>query len=501
MVLGCPCGSASAEILAPALQRWRRQINTIAGLAETQAHVALTLLYFCVGSAKAMHLMRGLGERDEWVTVDAWIAEALQTVLARALTDRQIAQARLPVRLGGLGIRRAWQHSGCANVTAIRRAMERVHHIRPLADPNQSVRNTLQACGLAAVNSFRSDVAQIPSTLTLANDFLRLGYGETADRTMQKQLSGNIETVTRRNLLGQLQRIQSAATTDAERLAARREVARFIQSSAKYAGLKLYGSAFTVGPKLWFNNIELRSTIALQLGLTISDQPTLCVFCKQPDVADTFGDHTLTCKNGGYRTLLHNLVVRTIADVARPLHVGVQVEVRPFTSPAFRLHRLDLQLRLPPRPAPQRLVPLLPGMVVREQRSTQLLDVAITHGLGATALTHTTSIMGPTAWAEQYGKTKHDKYDPALQLEPEQTRPSLHPMVFTTLGGMSSSCVDILRQLAQLRAQRMGRGTATRIVMHRVLFAAAKFIASMLHANSEAAADEGDGGAARAVVA
>ncbi|KAJ9444565.1 hypothetical protein DIPPA_26154 [Diplonema papillatum] len=93
----------------------------------------------------------------------------------------------------------------------------------------------------------------------------------------------------------------------------------------------------------------------------------MCRLCDK-NVADVFGDHSLTCMNVGLRTQAHTALQDEVAKLAREAVLTPAVEAAPFIGKGFKRLRLDI-------------------MYQREERA-RMIDVAITFPLQARGLEH-----------------------------------------------------------------------------------------------------------------
>ena len=85
-----------------------------------EPHLEFVLLRSCLSLPKVMFLLRALDtteHRDLLGTFDSITRGALSRILGSPVTDDQWAQAKLPVAMGGLGLRAAGDHASVAHAT------------------------------------------------------------------------------------------------------------------------------------------------------------------------------------------------------------------------------------------------------------------------------------------------------------------------------------------------------------------------------------------------
>jgi hypothetical protein len=254
-----------------------------------------------------------------------------------------------------------------------------------------------------------------------------------------------------------------------------RGVARLNACRTRYAGLWLYGSVFTTGPKLWLSNAELSTAVRLRLGIPIAADPRPCVLCAGAAVSDVLGDHTLSCLHGGHKTLLHSRVLDVVYGLARNAQLQPQREPHPFVS--HRLVRPDIAIR----PAGANNVTLLG-------------DVTVTHPLARYHIEARRVALG--AAREYVAAEKVAKYAPFLaahqQLQQSAAGAAQQllflPLAADMLGGVADDFASFVKRLAKAWGLRFGLpdSTAVRIAFHRVAFVLVAGAARIANINAAA---------------
>jgi hypothetical protein len=413
------------------------------------------MLNFCASGTKVNHLMRGLGQLPEWKQCDTMIGRALTTICGGVLSDTAHDRATTLPSLGGLGIRNIDPHSTIAHATAVRRAMEQHSKVcAATADYSAPLRVYILA-RVAADTLLATFTAPVDSLKAL----LRKDKVTIAARDMQRTCSRALEQL----------RFDARLAAIPKRETRRR--AHLQCATAKYSALWLYGSV-TNASRMWLDNGLFVVAIRLRLGEPLATEPLPCVLCKGKFQSDPLGDHTLSCMAAGAKTILHHSIVDEVMALANKAFAMPRREDRPFDG-QFKNSRLDVVIRLP-----------------GDRAKAKLCDVAVIHPMAAANIKHA----GPAAAATAYEKVKHGKYDAAVaalrQADPlGGDSVELCPLVFDTLGGVSSTCVATIKQLALLWGDHAGLSPSTAVTnaFHRINFQLVQAVARLAAANMVAA--------------
>ena len=121
------------------------------------------------------------------------------------------------------------------------------------------------------------------------------------------------------------------------------DYARLLALTAKNTSLWLYASCFTTAHRLWLTPNDFRLVMKLRLGLMIGPSRA-CARC-HTKASDPFGRHSLSCLNGGDKTLLHSKVGDLVFQLAASIGAGPIREPHPLPSDSNC--RLDIQFALP----------------------------------------------------------------------------------------------------------------------------------------------------------
>ena len=117
-MLGVPLGDGafvSKFVEGKLLDRLQETVNRLVEFEDTQA--ATYLLRVSYSIVRAVHFMRTT-PLEQWkeqaVKFDSMIRSAIESILADPMSDETYAQACLTPRLGGLGLRKVFEHAGLA---------------------------------------------------------------------------------------------------------------------------------------------------------------------------------------------------------------------------------------------------------------------------------------------------------------------------------------------------------------------------------------------------
>ena len=121
-VLGAPVGWRGyvREIVEQRIQKIRKTTELLPLLRNP--HCKFVLLRSCLALPKIMFLLRALDMSDHvdlLETFDSITRGALCRILGSAVSDLQWLQARLPVAMGGLGLRAADDHAPVAYASSV----------------------------------------------------------------------------------------------------------------------------------------------------------------------------------------------------------------------------------------------------------------------------------------------------------------------------------------------------------------------------------------------
>lgn len=287
--LGTPIGTAefNRNFVNEVINEVEKDIKL---LRDLHPQIAYQLLRDCASISRINHIMRTVDPSEieqELYRFDEIMARALEEILGGPLTSTALAQARLPISKGGLGLRSAAEHCNAAFVASASYANERIETFNP---------------GLR----LEEDTA-----LLRCVSYLKLTNIEIPEKCTQRHISRNITALKIEELL---------ATIDLQ------DKARFLSASAsesfswlvaapnKANGADLEGSQFTIYLRFY-------------LGLTVYQQDGPCPACGEQGT-DSLGHHAVMCAAGPERTRRHNYIRDTYADFAKKAGMGPLTEVQ-----------------------------------------------------------------------------------------------------------------------------------------------------------------------------
>jgi hypothetical protein len=236
-----------------------------------------------------------------------------------------------------------------------------------------------------------------------------------------------------------------------------RRRACFLASTAKYSGLWIYGSVGRDSDHLWMKPEVFCAAIKLRLGLPLASAPATCDRCRTA-VSDIYGDHALSCMNGGYKGLIHTALREGLIAMAAKGGFHPRREARVFTDGSN--DRLDVVLAMS-----------------KDYNNTWGIDVATVHALQPEALTHLTRFEH-SAFATHYEKVKFKRYGAQVAGTDNLI---LQPFVVDSLGGFSTTAISVVHHIAPAFAANaeLHRSVATRKLFHRLVSCVVSGYASM----------------------
>ena len=122
ILLGSPVGDQQweGEVIRSRIEKVRNITEHLPHLKDP--HTEFVLLRSCLGLPKVMHLLHSVDPTHHqllWSDFDRVTREALTRILGASLTNLQWRQAKLPVTLGGLGMRAAEDHGAGAHAASL----------------------------------------------------------------------------------------------------------------------------------------------------------------------------------------------------------------------------------------------------------------------------------------------------------------------------------------------------------------------------------------------
>ncbi|KAJ9435656.1 hypothetical protein DIPPA_16562, partial [Diplonema papillatum] len=280
--LGAPIGSDQhcAAFLGKKVEELKATFRMLRKMEDKQA--AYCLLRACDSFGKMVYYMRavpGTGVRKTFRKFDALVKDAMEDICELGFSDRSWKQAKLAIRLGGLGLRSTEEHHVSASIAALagRRGLART------LDPAYEINGA--QWGEAAAEFNRS----IPH--------LKAEGGEAAVKVdptppeevlVQRLLSRAVEEDQRLGLRGSYEDDINQARLNSITM----PHASSWLTAIPWEGKDLPPAEFTTAVRLW-------------VGAPVYKPGQTCQLCGERDM-DQLGLHAMLCKNGGDMNTKHN---------------------------------------------------------------------------------------------------------------------------------------------------------------------------------------------------
>ena len=385
-------------------------------LRNIAAHDALILLRSCFGAPKVLHLLRCSPSFDCDVLpeFDVLLRTGLTDILNCAMSDAQWLQASLPVKDGGLGVRRV---------------------------------------AVLAPSAFLASAA---STLRLQDDILAPGdrcltldvYIDAAS-SMWSAMSSSAEMPQPPVSFKQSQWDRPIINCEAARVKESYtdslNLARLAAVSAPHSGDWLHALPIT-SCGLRLDDEAIRVSAGLRLGVNLCIPHT----CPCGATVDCTGVHGLSCHLAFGRQARHHLVNDIVWRAMSAAGV-------PSTKEPVGLLRDDGK-----RPDGLSLIPWKGGRAVT-------WDVTVVNPLAQSYMNHSGDDWTPGWAAEQAAARKEVKYSglpPSLLFQ---------PVAFECLGAINSSGLDFITDIGRLTAEITGEPRSTQFLFQRLSVAVQRF--------------------------
>ena len=280
ILLGAPIGSV--EFVKEALQTKKEKIAEISALLPhlQDPHTEFALLRSCLSLPKLMFSLRTVSTTEHLDTLrefDQVTREGLTRILGTPIPDQQWDQAKLPVAMGGLGLRTAEDHAAAAFSTSFLSSRWLLRKMLNCSEDDDPLNLPLSVLDAITTN-LKEEQQVVEESL--------IGY-------TQKQLSTKVD-------LANSELLTTAMETSGER-----EMARLGSLGLPYAGAWLNCPPMpALG--LHLRGVEFAAAVKFRLGLPIYNSAGPCPACDHP--SDVMGDHALVCGFGGERIARHNLL-------------------------------------------------------------------------------------------------------------------------------------------------------------------------------------------------
>ena len=309
-LLGAPCGD-KFDVGTEVHKQVAKDIEVVRSLKVIQdPQIEYCLLRHCTGQCQTNFLARMCGFREAYRELDYEIHRALESAVGPLSERLAWAQATLPLRLGGLGIRLMSPYAAAAHCASVGAALK----LEP----------SIVFEGVRMKHYWAVDEALSNSSIATLHNYASIEKcareGLAADGA-QRRFCKVIDD-----------RQHDALLRDAEP----RDKVRLLSSMGEHAlaWLNVYPSValrFAMKPQAF------RVAVRFTLGVRIGDA-RICPKCER--MTDGFGRHELSCMSGGSKTLIHHGLVNAIAGIVKQTANSVVTEFRAF--PADPQIRADL---------------------------------------------------------------------------------------------------------------------------------------------------------------
>ena len=301
ILLGTPLGSE--EFVGREVEKKVEKVKNITELLPQlkDPHTEFVLLRSCLALPKLSFLLRTTNtssHTNHLQEFDRVTREGLIRILGTPLGDRAWQQAKLPVAMGGMGLRGAEDHSSAAyaaSVVASRPLTRLLLHAGRYTD--QEPRLTLP-------------VQLVESLAATLGEEVR---EEELVGVTQKQLAVKVD-------LRQQRLLQEQIGEDEVR-----ERARMASLSLPHAGDWLNTAPLTA-LGLHLRPAEFVLVAKYRLGMELYSRSGPCPACLRP--SDNLGDHALCCGTGGERISRHNHLRDALYETAVAAGLGPTKEGR-----------------------------------------------------------------------------------------------------------------------------------------------------------------------------
>ena len=407
MLLGVPIGDAEwcESFMATRVLKSQHNLRELALLGDSQA--ALYVLRFCEGFCRMVFFMRSIrANTGRYLDAfDSAVDACLSAILRDdhgSLPEHARLQASLPIRMGGLGVRRTrdhWSAASLASQSSISKlALELDHGF--VSDP---------VFWQAAAEDFNSRVAE----------------DARVDPLMMP--SSPLD-----------QRVLSAAVVDAQWKNLHASLPRRDKSRLLSTGMPMAGAFLTATPSGTnvLSNDTFAAVVRFRLGVAIHAMGSVCPACSvedKPVAMDCFGDHTFSCSHGPHRIARHDALKHALH------HAASQAGLEPHMEFGDAV------------PGGKRPADVYLPIGVGEGRP-RCIDVTVLHPPAPSYSNWAAKFMG---YAAKMGESKkRDKHQKGC----EDAGLSFTPAAFETFGGAGDAAERLVNQLATCASARWERG-------------------------------------------
>ena len=404
VVLGAPVGyRAFTKAKLEERVEKVRQVTELLPLLQ-DPHSEFVLLRSCLGLPKVMFMLRAVNTTDHQEVLskyDSITRGALSRILGTPVSDTQWAQSKLPVAMGGLGLRAASDHASVAYATSFLSAQTLLDDLLGQGEDGEPEPASLPQPLLDNISEKQGEDVIVESLIGMSQQMASL----KVDQKNQSFLS---------NLL--------AEEGDD------REIARMSS-----LGLPHAGGFLSVVPSpplgLHLRSAEFIPVIKYRLGIPVYSSEGPCPACNA--ISDCMGDHALGCSKTGDRIARHNLVRDVVFEAAASADLAPSKE-EPHLLPGSAARPGDILIRR------------------WYNGKDAAIDVTVTSPLSPS------NVLGA---AREAGKALTKAFDRKMRDTAEACRTQglqFFPLAVETLGGFHSVACGQVKQLGQALARKKG---------------------------------------------
>ena len=276
-LLGTPIGDHSFV-----QDKLKQKIEKVRSITEHlpllhDAHLEFVLLRSCLALPKVTFSLRTTdptNHQDIWKDFDSITREALTRILGCPVNDLQWSQAKLPVSMGGLGLRAAEDHAPAAFISSLLSSQALKQDILHLEDQASTV--SITPALLALLSSKQQEEATL----------------ESLEGASQKAISLNVDL---RNQLLLIENFKREGNL--------RETARLASLGLPHSGDWL-NTVPSPALCLHLRSVEFCVSVRYRLGCPVYTTAGKCPAC--PRHSDLLGDHAISCGWEGERIARHD---------------------------------------------------------------------------------------------------------------------------------------------------------------------------------------------------
>ena len=403
--LGAPFGSMDycETVVRKRINKIAEVIGNSALLENCQAQYILQK--YCLGWPKFAFALRTCPPHfleNCLLSFDELMRESITKVIGGAPSDVQWMQITLPVAKGGLGIT-------LAKDTAAPSFLASVHESLPVQQ------RLLSSCTIA--------IPQIDTTQALEN--LRISSGLVQDETNKIAAAFNTTRSTQSSL-SRLVTLNNQSLLLDHNDNTMSDLARIHSTMGPHAGDWLNVTPISK-LNLALSNNEFTRAVALRIGMSQINEPTICPACRTETIEVT-AHHALHCRFSPERTQRHDYAVKAIYGHCQTALLHPQYEKKVTDESQ---HRGDI------------LVPLW------ADGRNAFFDVGITNPCCPTYVRQASTTPGSSA--QKYHDQKLAKYSEICEREDIQCV----PLICESFGRWTSEAIEVFKRVSGFTATRL----------------------------------------------